>query len=51
MGPITGSEIETPIVITMYNNQNEMFEAVVQRSFTTAHQLITEGQAFHLRMS
>ena len=46
MGPITGSEIETPIVITMYNNQNEMFEAVVQRSFTTAHQLITEGQAF-----
>ena len=46
MGPITGAEIETPIVITMYNNPNEMFEAVVQRSFTTAHQLITEGQAF-----
>ena len=46
MAPITGAEIETPIAITMYNNPNEMFEATVQRSFTSAHQLITEGQAF-----
>ena len=46
MAPITGAEIETPIAITMYNNPNEMFEATIQRSFTSAHQLITEGQAF-----
>ncbi len=46
MGPITGAEIVTPVAITMYNNPNEMFEATVQRSFTSAHQLITEGQAF-----
>ena len=46
MGRITGSEVETPIVITMYNNANEMFEATIQRSFTSAHQLVTEGQAF-----
>ena len=46
MAPITGAEIETPIAITMYNNPNEMFDATIQRSFTSAHQLITEGQAF-----
>ncbi len=46
MGPITGAEIVTPVAITMYNNPNEMFEATIQRSFTSAHQLITEGQAF-----
>ena len=46
MAPITGAEIETPVAITMYNNPNEMFEATIQRSFTSAHQLITEGQAF-----
>ncbi len=46
MGPITGADIETPIVITMYNNAAEMFDAVVQRSVTTSRELVTEGQAF-----
>ena len=46
MGPITGSEIETPIVVTLYNNNAEMIGAVSARSATISRELITEGQAF-----
>ena len=47
MGPITGSEIETPIVVTLYNNNAEMIGAVSARSATISRELITEGQAFY----
>ena len=46
MGPITGSEVETPIVVTLYNNNAEMIGAVSARSATISRELITEGQAF-----
>ena len=46
MGPITGSEIETPIIVTLYNNNAEMIGAVSARSATISRELITEGQAF-----
>ena len=46
MGPITGSETETPIVVTLYNNNAEMIGAVSARSATISRELITEGQAF-----
>ena len=32
MGPVTGAEIETRIIMTLYNNNAEMIEAVVARS-------------------
>ena len=47
MAPITGSEIETPIIVTLYNNNAEMIGAVQARSSTISRELITEGQAFH----
>lgn len=47
MAPIIGSEIETPIVVTLYNNNAEMIGAVQARSATISRELITEGQAFH----
>ena len=47
MAPITGSEIETPIIVTLYNNNAEMIGAVQARSSTITRELITEGQAFH----
>ncbi len=34
------------IVITMYNNNSEMFDAVVHKSSKQSRELITEGQAF-----
>jgi len=46
MGRVTGSEIETPIIMTLYNNNAEMIGAVVSRSLATSRELITEGQAF-----
>ena len=46
MGRITGSETETPIVVTLYNNNAEMIGAVSARSATISRELITEGQAF-----
>ena len=46
MGPVTGAEIETRIIMTLYNNNAEMIEAVVARSLATSRELITEGQAF-----
>jgi hypothetical protein len=46
MGPVTGADTETPIVMTLYNNNAEMIEAVVARSLATSRELITEGQAF-----
>jgi len=46
MGPVTGADIETPIVMTLYNNNAEMIEAVVSRSLASSRELITEGQAF-----
>ena len=46
MGPITGADVETPIVMTLYNNNAEMIEAVVARSLASSRELITEGQAF-----
>ncbi|MCZ6539510.1 MAG: peptidase MA family metallohydrolase [Chloroflexi bacterium] len=46
MGPVTGAEIETQIVMTLYNNNAEMIEAVVARSLAASRELITEGQAF-----
>jgi len=48
MGLVTGAEIETQIVMTLYNNNAEMIEAVVSRSLATSRELITEGQAFDL---
>ena len=47
MGPIIGSETETPIVVTLYNNNAEMIGAVSARSATISRELITEGQAFY----
>ena len=47
MGPITGAEIETPITMTLYNNNAEMIGAVQSRSMATSRELITEGQAFY----
>lgn len=47
MQPITGGETETPISVTLYNNNAEMIGAVQGRSATTSRELITEGQAFH----
>ena len=46
MGRVTGSETETPIIMTLYNNNAEMIGAVVARSLATSRELITEGQAF-----
>jgi hypothetical protein len=46
MGPVTGADTESPIVMTLYNNNAEMIEAVVARSLATSRELITEGQAF-----
>ena len=46
MGPVTGAEIETQIVMTLYNNNAEMIGAVVARSLAASRELITEGQAF-----
>ena len=46
MGPVTGADTTTPIVMTLYNNNAEMIEAVVARSLATSRELITEGQAF-----
>lgn len=46
MGPVTGADTETPIVMTLYNNNAEMIEAVVARSLASSRELITEGQAF-----
>lgn len=46
MGPVTGADTETPIIMTLYNNNAEMIEAVVGRSLATSRELITEGQAF-----
>ncbi|MCZ6539265.1 MAG: peptidase MA family metallohydrolase [Chloroflexi bacterium] len=48
MGPVTGAEIETQIVMTLYNNNAEMIGAVVARSLAASRELITEGQAFDL---
>ncbi len=48
MGPVTGAEIETQIVMTLYNNNAEMIGAVVARSMAASRELITEGQAFDL---
>ena len=47
MGPIIGSETETPIVVTLYNNNAAMIGAVSARSATISRELITEGQAFY----
>ena len=47
MQPITGGETDTPISVTLYNNNAEMIGAVQGRSATTSRELITEGQAFH----
>ena len=47
MQPITGGETDTPIAVTLYNNNAEMIGAVQTRSATTSRELITEGQAFH----
>ena len=47
MQPITGGETDTPIAVTLYNNNAEMIGAVQGRSATTSRELITEGQAFH----
>ena len=46
MGPVTGADTTTPIVMTLYNNNAEMIGAVVARSLATSRELITEGQAF-----
>jgi len=46
MGPVTGANTTTPIVMTLYNNNAEMIEAVVSRSLASSRELITEGQAF-----
>ena len=46
MGPVTGADTETPIVMTLYNNNAEMIGAVVSRSLASSRELITEGQAF-----
>lgn len=46
MAPVTGSEIETPIAVMLYNNNAEMIGAVVPRSTTISRELVTEGQAF-----
>ncbi len=46
MGPVTGADTETPIVMTLYNNNAEMIEAVVARSLASSRELVTEGQAF-----
>ena len=46
MGPVTGADTETPIVMILYNNNAEMIEAVVSRSLASSRELVTEGQAF-----
>jgi hypothetical protein len=46
MGPVTGADTETPIVMTLYNNNAEMIGAVVSRSLASSRELVTEGQAF-----
>ena len=46
MGRVTGSETQTPIIMTLYNNNAEMIGAVVARSLAASRELITEGQAF-----
>lgn len=46
MGRVTGADTETPIIMTLYNNNAEMIGAVVSRSLATSRELITEGQAF-----
>ena len=46
MGPVTGADTESPIVMTLYNNNAEMIGAVVARSLAASRELITEGQAF-----
>ena len=46
MGPVTGAEVDTQIVMTLYNNNAEMIGAVVARSLAASRELITEGQAF-----
>jgi hypothetical protein len=46
MGPVTGADTATPIVMTLYNNNAEMIEAVVSRSLASSRELVTEGQAF-----
>jgi len=46
MGPVTGAETETQIVMTLYNNNAEMIGAVFARSLAASRELITEGQAF-----
>ena len=46
MGRVTGAETQTPIIMTLYNNNAEMIGAVVARSLAASRELITEGQAF-----
>ena len=46
MGPLLGADIETPIRVTMYNNNNDMLGALPPGSTTIRRELITEGQAF-----
>ncbi len=46
MKPVTGSEIDTPITVTLYANNADMIGAVQARSATISRELITEGQAF-----
>ncbi len=46
MKDVTGSEIETPITVTLYANNADMIGAVQARSATISRELITEGQAF-----
>ena len=46
MGPVTGADTESPITMTLYNNNAEMIGAVASRSLATSRELITEGQAF-----
>lgn len=47
MQPVTGGETDTPITVTLYNNNAEMVGAVQRRSATTSRELVTQGQAFH----
>ena len=46
MGPLLGADIETPIRVTMYNNNNDMLGALPPGSTTIRRELITEGQAY-----
>ena len=46
MASVLSSAETDKIVLTMYNNNSEMYDAVVHKSSRQSRELITEGQAF-----